>query len=135
MHSAAGSSGQGSAPSPMRAAIARPRQTVVIYMGVGSLPVICAQLIAHGLSPDTPAAVVERATLPEQRTVAGSLQTLPTLALVHDVKAPALIIIGGVVALHEQLGDARAGHAREEIHAAPLAAAGLNPAMFTALEN
>ena len=88
--------------------LARPNQTVVIYMGVGTLPVICAQLIAHGLSPDTPAAVVERATLPGQRTIVGSVQTLPTLALVHDVQAPALIMIGGVVSLHDQLGAAGA---------------------------
>ncbi len=86
--------------------LARPNQTVVIYMGVGTLPVICAQLIAHGLNPDTPAAVVERATLPSQRTIVGSVQTLPTLALVHDVQAPALIMIGGVVSLHEQLSAA-----------------------------
>ncbi len=88
--------------------LARPNQTVVIYMGVGTLPVICAQLIAHGLNPDTPAAVVERATLPNQRTIVGSVQTLPTLALVHDVQAPALIMIGGVVSLHGQLGAAGA---------------------------
>jgi uroporphyrin-III C-methyltransferase len=85
--------------------LARPRQTVVIYMGVGTLPVICTELIRHGLSPDTAAAIVERATHPGQRTVAGTLQSLPTLALVHGVRAPALIMIGGVVALHEQLGD------------------------------
>jgi uroporphyrin-III C-methyltransferase / precorrin-2 dehydrogenase / sirohydrochlorin ferrochelatase len=87
-------------------ALTRPNQTVVIYMGVGTLPVICAQLIAHGLNPDTPAAVVERATLPSQRTIVGSVQTLPTLALVHDVQTPALIMIGGVVSLHEQLSAA-----------------------------
>jgi len=56
-------------------------------------------------SAPTPAALVERATHPCQRTVAGTLQSLSTLALVHGVKAPALIMIGGVVALHEQLGD------------------------------
>ena len=88
--------------------LARPNQTVVIYMGVGTLPVICAQLIAHGLNPDTPAAVVERATLPSRRSIVGSVQTLPTLALVHGVQAPALIMIGGVVSLHEQLGAADA---------------------------
>lgn len=85
------------------AELARPRQTVVFYMGVGTLPVICAQLIRHGLPPDTPAAVIERATLPTQRTITGTVQTLPALALVHDVRAPALIFVGGVVALHEQL--------------------------------
>jgi uroporphyrin-III C-methyltransferase len=88
--------------------LARPRQTVVIYMGVGALPVICSQLIAHGLDPDTPAAVIERATLPTQRTLRGSLQSLPALALVHDVRSPALIMIGGVVGLHDVLQPAAA---------------------------
>ncbi len=90
--------------APDWALLARPHQTVVIYMGVGALPTICAQLIHHGLPPDTPAAVVERATLPTQRTIAGTVQTLPTLALVHDLHTPALIFVGGVVALHETLG-------------------------------
>jgi uroporphyrin-III C-methyltransferase len=84
--------------------LARPGQTVVIYMGVANLPTICAQLIAHGLGPDTPAALVERATLPNERCVAATVQTLPTLALIHGVKAPALVIVGGVVALRQQLG-------------------------------
>ena len=52
--------------------------------------------------------MVERATLPGQRSIVGSVQTLPTLALVHGVQAPALILIGGVVSLHEQLGAADA---------------------------
>ncbi len=91
--------------------LARPHQTVVIYMGVGTLPLICAQLIAHGASADTPAALVERATLPDQRTLAGTLQTLPTLASMHGLRPPALIMIGGVVALHGQLGGVDAAPA------------------------
>ena len=86
--------------------LARPHQTVVIYMGVGTLAVICAQLIAHGLPPDTPAATIERATCADQRTVVGTLTTLPTLALLHAVKPPALIMIGAVVALHDTLAPA-----------------------------
>ena len=93
-------------------ALARPRQTVVIYMGVGTLAVICAQLIAHGLPADTPAALIERATLPDQRRVVGTVQTLPALGVEHQVKAPALIVIGATVALHERIGpDALAAHA------------------------
>ena len=84
-------------------ALARPRQTVVIYMGVATLPIICEQLIAHGLPPETPAAVVERATLPDERTVDGTLETLPALALVHAVASPALIVIGAVARLHAVL--------------------------------
>ena len=85
-------------------ALARPRQTVVNYMGVGTLPTICAQLIAHGLPGDTPAALIERATLPGQRTVVGTLQTLPDLSVQHGVRPPALIMIGGTVALQERIG-------------------------------
>jgi uroporphyrin-III C-methyltransferase len=84
--------------------LVRPRQTVVIYMGVGTLPIISAQLMAHGLAGDTPAALVERATLPEQRTVVGTLATLPALARQHDVRSPALIMIGTVVTLQRELG-------------------------------
>ena len=89
-------------------ALARPRQTVVIYMGVGTLPTICAELVKHGMAPDTPAAVVERATLPEQRTVVGTVQTLPALAVQHAVRAPALIVIGSTVSLHAVIGSGAA---------------------------
>ena len=93
--------------------LARPRQTVVIYMGLGSLAIISEQLIGHGLSPDTPAALVEKASTPQQRCLRGSLQTLPTLAKLHGVKPPALLIIGEVAALHEQLAPAmRATHCK-----------------------
>lgn len=86
------------------AQLARPRQTVVIYMGVATLPTISAQLQAHGLPGHTPAAIIERATLPDQRTVVGTLATLPEFARKHDVRAPALIMIGTVVSLHAELG-------------------------------
>lgn len=91
--------------------LARPRQTVVIYMGVGTLPVICRQLLAHGLPADTPAALVERATLPGERCITGTLLTLPSLALAHAVKPPALIVIGQVVGLRPLLTGLPAGAA------------------------
>lgn len=74
-----------------------PRQTVVIYMGVGTLPVVCEQLVAHGLPESTPAALVERATLPEQRCIVGTVATLPALGVRYGVKPPALIMIGEAV--------------------------------------
>ena len=86
------------------AMLARPRQTVVLYMGVSNLSEICHQLIAHGLPADTPAALVERATQPEERCITGTLATLPALAKTHGIKPPALIMVGAVVALREQLG-------------------------------
>ena len=86
------------------AALARPHQTVVIYMGVGTLPVICAKLVEHGLSGHTPAALVERATRPDQRTIVGTLETLPALSVKHGVHPPALIMIGDTVSLQERIG-------------------------------
>ncbi|WP_051243389.1 uroporphyrinogen-III C-methyltransferase [Azohydromonas australica] len=95
------------------AALARPRQTVVIYMGVSTLPSICAQLTAHGLPADTPAALVERASQPDSRRVVGTLQTLPGLATLHSVRAPALLIVGGVVTLHAALAAPGCGLAAQ----------------------
>lgn len=89
------------------AALARPHQTLVIYMGLGRLPQISAQLIAHGMPMDTPAALVERASLPDQRCVVGHLRDLPALAVAEGVKAPALILVGTVVGLRDQLDPAR----------------------------
>jgi uroporphyrin-III C-methyltransferase len=90
------------------ATLARPRQTVVIYMGVGTLPLICAQLIAHGLAARTPAAVVENATRTNERCITGSVAELPGLAVAHNVQAPALIVIGEVVSLRAVLAQTQA---------------------------
>lgn len=83
--------------------LARPRQTVVLYMGVNNLPEICRQLMAHGLPGDTPAALVEKATLPDERCITGTVAELPSLALRHQVRPPALIMIGSVVSVRAQL--------------------------------
>jgi uroporphyrin-III C-methyltransferase/precorrin-2 dehydrogenase/sirohydrochlorin ferrochelatase len=85
------------------AALARPGQTVVFYMGLGTLPTIARRLIEHGRGAGTPAAVIERATTDRQRVVTGTLATLPDLAKAHAVKPPALVIVGEVVALRERL--------------------------------
>ena len=84
-------------------ALAQPNQTVVFYMGLTGLSIITKQLIAHGLASDTPIALVESATLPEQRVVTGTLSTIEKCAAQVDIKPPTLIIVGGVVSLHEQL--------------------------------
>lgn len=86
--------------------LARPQQTVVIYMGLGTLPIICEQLIAHGLPASTPAALIERATMPEQRCLTGTLGDLPAIAKSLGVKPPTLIVIGDVVSLHATLAPA-----------------------------
>ncbi len=84
-------------------AIVQPKQTVVIYMGVHGLPALCRELIAHGMPGDMPAALVEKATLPAQRVVAGTIDTIVGLAQTRRVAPPALLIIGEVVALRGKL--------------------------------
>ncbi len=80
-----------------------PAQTLVFYMGLIGLPVICDQLIRHGRSADTPAALVEQGTTVNQRVFTGTLANLPQLVAEHDVHAPTLVIIGEVVKLREKL--------------------------------
>ena len=84
-------------------ALARPRQTVVIYMGLSGLATIAAQLIAHGLPGDWPAAVISRGTLPEQRVVVATLATLAERAAAAQLQSPCLTIVGEVVRLRGQL--------------------------------
>jgi uroporphyrin-III C-methyltransferase len=84
-------------------ALARPRQTVVIYMGLGGLADICAQLVAHGVAPAMPAAVVQQGTTLDQRVVAATLADLPERVAEAGLRSPCLIIVGEVVGLHEQL--------------------------------
>lgn len=96
--------GRDAESQPDWAALARPRQTVVFYMGVASIARICREMVAHGLRADTPAAVVEQVTLPQQRVVQGTLLTLPALAVAQAVRAPALVVVGEVVRLNRKLG-------------------------------
>jgi siroheme synthase len=84
-------------------ALARPRQTVVIYMGITRVADICAQLVAHGLPPQTPAATVERATTADERVVTATVGTLAAQAAAAGVKPPALIVVGEVVSLRAVL--------------------------------
>ena len=80
-------------------ALARPGQTLVFYMGIAGLETIAAELQAHGLAGSTPAALVYKATLPEQQRWSCTLATLVDTARQHQVKPPALVIIGSVLEL------------------------------------
>lgn len=81
--------------------LARDRQTLVFYMGLSSCATIREQLLAHGKGGDTPVALVERGTQPSQRVIRGTLDQLPELAV--GVESPALIMVGSVVTLADQL--------------------------------
>jgi len=84
-------------------ALARPRQTVVIYMGFQNLPEICRELVAHGLAPGTPAAIVQQGTTEAQRVVVADLATLPARAAEAELHPPTLVIVGEVVRLRSRL--------------------------------
>lgn len=84
-------------------ALVQPQQTVVIYMGLTGLPIICRELIAHGMAADMPAALVEQGTTAQQRVFIGNLQTLPDIVSTAAVHAPTLIIVGEVVRLQQKL--------------------------------
>jgi uroporphyrinogen III methyltransferase/synthase len=77
--------------------------TLVGYMGVAQLPAIVERLLAEGMPPDRPAAVIERATSTAQRTITAPLCELPHRAAQADVKPPALFVIGEVISLHDRL--------------------------------
>ena len=78
-------------------------ETLVFYMGLVGLPVICEQLQRHGRAADTPIALVERASTPQQRVITGTLATMAAIVERENPRAPTLIIVGNVVRLHDRL--------------------------------
>lgn len=81
--------------------LAKDKQTLVFYMGLSSCATIREQLLTHGKAGDTPVALIERGTQPSQRVIRGTLAQLPKLAV--GVESPALIMVGSVVTLADQL--------------------------------
>ncbi|BDA44210.1 Siroheme synthase [Coccomyxa sp. Obi] len=84
--------------------IADAHTTLVVYMGLGTLPKLAQQLQAAGCNPDMPAVAIERGTTPEQRTVFAPLCVLASEVAAAQLKSPTLIIIGEVVALSPAWG-------------------------------
>ena len=83
--------------------LAHSNQTLVFYMGLHGLNIICKQLYKHGLASNTPAALISKGTTPEQKVLIGDLTSLPSLVDEQHVNSPTLIIIGSVVSLHSKL--------------------------------
>jgi uroporphyrin-III C-methyltransferase / precorrin-2 dehydrogenase / sirohydrochlorin ferrochelatase len=81
----------------------QPQQTIVFYMGLHGIEVICRELMARGLPPSLPVAVVEKGTTPEQKVHLATLASLPSLTQQIHIKPPTLLIVGDVVRLHDQL--------------------------------
>jgi len=83
--------------------LARRGQTVVVYMGLATLPELCRQFIAHGLPADWPAAIIEDGTASTQRVFTGNLADLPQKVAAARVSGASLLIVGEVVRLRAQL--------------------------------
>jgi len=101
-HGKDGAGGDG-APDLNWQTLVQPNQTVAVYMGLSSLAGIARGFIAHGADPATPAAVVENGTRRDQRVVSATLETLTEAVEEAGLQGPALIIVGGVVALRDRL--------------------------------
>jgi uroporphyrin-III C-methyltransferase/precorrin-2 dehydrogenase/sirohydrochlorin ferrochelatase len=84
-------------------ALARPKQTIVVYMGLHGIEILCAKLIEHGLPDSTPVAIVQQGTTQNQRVITGVLATLPGIVQIEKPEAPTLIIVGEVVLLRKKL--------------------------------
>jgi uroporphyrin-III C-methyltransferase/precorrin-2 dehydrogenase/sirohydrochlorin ferrochelatase len=84
-------------------ALAREKQTLAFYMGVGQLELLSSQLIAHGRSGDTPFAIVENGSRANQRVLHGKLSELVEAARRHELKSPSMLLIGEVCALAPKL--------------------------------
>jgi len=77
--------------------------TLVFLMGLRGLSTITGRLLAHGAGPDTPAAIIASATLPEERTIVGTLATIAELAHAAGIVAPATLVVGEVVRVRDLL--------------------------------
>ncbi|HVH03687.1 MAG TPA: SAM-dependent methyltransferase, partial [Amaricoccus sp.] len=85
------------------AALARTGQPIVVYMGLAALPTIAAALVAGGLAPATPAAIVASATRPDERVLVADLGTIADRAAAEGIAAPAVVVVGAIVALRAAL--------------------------------
>ena len=83
--------------------LATATDTLVVLMGLGRLDRIVEQLVAAGRHPDTPAAVVSRGSLPDQRVVGAELARLPAAVAAADLPGPALLVVGDVVRLSDRI--------------------------------
>ncbi|GIG20481.1 uroporphyrinogen-III C-methyltransferase [Cellulomonas chitinilytica] len=96
--------------APDWATLARLDGTLVLLMGVAQLAGHARSLVEHGRDPSTPVAVVERGTLPDQRTTVGTLANIAEQALARGVGNPAVVVVGDVAALADVLGPGPRTH-------------------------
>lgn len=84
--------------------LAKSVDTIVVMMGLSRIGAICDELVAGGMDPKTPVAVIQDGTTPKHRTITGSLSSIPSKVKRAGVRPPANIIIGSVVGLSGQIG-------------------------------
>ena len=84
------------------AGLAGKDRTLVIFMGIATAPQIAEKLMADGLAPETPVAIIENATRSQMRVLRGPLAGLPDLVQEQRVRSPALIVIGDVAAAQDE---------------------------------
>ena len=114
----------GDDPVHVAASMADAGTTLVVYMGLATLPALAEALLAAGLNPATPAVAVERGTTAEQRRVFAHLCSLPQATRTAALKSPTLVVIGSVVALSPlwpsfsaaTVGDLQCGAAGEGVY-------------------
>lgn len=91
--------------------LTQPKQTIAVYMGVKGVDALRSGLLEHGMAADTPAAIIQQGTMPEQKIYAGTVGTLTEIVSRNDINPPSMIIIGEVARLHKKLswrqGDPR----------------------------
>ncbi len=83
--------------------LVKEQQTLVFYMGLAGLPLICEELLSHGMNPSMPVAIVQQGTTATQRVLVSTLNSIAELAVSEEIKAPTIIIIGLVVSLRRSL--------------------------------
>jgi uroporphyrin-III C-methyltransferase/precorrin-2 dehydrogenase/sirohydrochlorin ferrochelatase len=83
--------------------LVQPNQTVVVFMGLGAIATITRELIAHGADADLPAAVVDNATRDSQQVITGTLDNIAARVEQAELDGPAILVVGTVVRLREQL--------------------------------
>ncbi len=84
--------------------LARPKQTVAVYMGLASLKLLTDGLAKHGVDPAMPAAIIDNATRPNQRIITGTIADIDQKSAAENFTGPSIIIIGSVVSLRDKLG-------------------------------
>lgn len=87
--------------------LTQPKQTIAVYMGVKGVDALRRGLLEHGMAADTPAVIIQQGTTPEQKTYAGTVETLTELVSRNDIAPPSMIIIGAVARFHQKFSGRR----------------------------